>query len=105
MTLLRGETEKEGTLQLCRGGTWGSVCDEGWSTADAAVVCRQLGFLSARTIGVRGSSFGPGSGNTYITNVRCTGNETTLDDCPSRANASCGSGEHAGVICPTCMQT
>ena len=35
-----------GRLEVCLGGTFGSVCDENWSTAGASVVCRQLGLSS-----------------------------------------------------------
>ena len=34
----------EGTIQVCYGGVWGSVCDDWWAVNDALVVCRQLGF-------------------------------------------------------------
>ena len=36
-------------MEICFGGVWGTVCDDGWSTTDARVVCRQLGYI---TIGV-----------------------------------------------------
>lgn len=34
----------EGTVQICMGGVWGTVCDNLWGTSDANVVCGQLGY-------------------------------------------------------------
>ena len=39
-----GSTLLEGRVEICLGGTWGTVCDDGWSPFDAIVTCRQLGF-------------------------------------------------------------
>ena len=33
----------EGRVEVCTSAGWGTVCDNGWNTADGRVVCRQLG--------------------------------------------------------------
>ena len=44
--LIGGQDEREGTVELCVEGAWGSVCDHYWGPSDASVVCRQLGNSS-----------------------------------------------------------
>lgn len=44
MRLVDGETPNEGRLELCYLNHWGTVCDDGFGAAEAAIVCRQLGF-------------------------------------------------------------
>ena len=42
--LVNGSSQNEGRVEICNDNQWGTVTDDGWSSNDAEVVCRQLGY-------------------------------------------------------------
>ena len=91
-------------------GQWGGICDDEFDINDANVICRMLGFPSARavianhlgyptTFDLYGSA---PSGNKFILdNLGCIGNESSVFDCPhpGQWNENCGATNIAGVQC------
>ncbi|XP_051741138.1 deleted in malignant brain tumors 1 protein-like isoform X16 [Ctenopharyngodon idella] len=98
--LVNGPRMCSGRVEVFHNGTWGTVCDDSWDSTDAEVVCREMGCGSV--IEAKSSAyFGQGSGQIWLDEVRCRGNETTLINCSSNVwgKHNCGHGEDAGVIC------
>ncbi|XP_075889636.1 neurotrypsin isoform X1 [Nelusetta ayraudi] len=96
--LVGGGSRKEGRVEVYLHGDWGSICDSGWNDLNAAVVCRQLGHSGA-ALAARG--FGQGKGPVHLDQVRCTGKEEFLGECPSLGLSvqGCRQRQDAGVRC------
>ncbi|XP_024126033.1 lysyl oxidase homolog 3B isoform X4 [Oryzias melastigma] len=90
----------EGRVELFYRGEWGTICDDDFSLANANVLCRQLGFVSA-TGWTHSAKYGKGQGKIWLDNVLCNGGEKSIDSCKSRGwgNSDCTHDEDAGVIC------
>ncbi|XP_058863911.1 deleted in malignant brain tumors 1 protein-like, partial [Acipenser ruthenus] len=74
-----GGTPCVGRVEVYRQGQWGAVCDNGWDTVDAGVVCKQLGCGYGKY-----SSHTSSSGLAYrLDSVSCSGSESALWDCAS----------------------
>ncbi|XP_072894943.1 scavenger receptor cysteine-rich type 1 protein M130-like [Hemitrygon akajei] len=82
LRLSGSEDSCAGQLEVYYRGSWGVVCDDSWDLVDANVVCRQLGCgyaLEDKTHVYCGRRSLP----VWLDEMRCSGNETFLWECPS----------------------
>ncbi|XP_076199158.1 macrophage receptor MARCO isoform X1 [Aptenodytes patagonicus] len=91
------EGGRRGRVEVFYDGSWGTICDDGWSTQDATVVCRMLGYNHA----VSAFTATAGTGRIWLDDVNCRGNESSIFDCPKPAWGvnNCSHNEDAGVEC------
>uniref|UniRef100_A0A3Q3ALF3 SRCR domain-containing protein n=1 Tax=Kryptolebias marmoratus TaxID=37003 RepID=A0A3Q3ALF3_KRYMA len=95
-----GSARCSGRLEVYHNNIWGTVCDDDWDSNDADVVCRQLNC--GTSLGsLHSAKFGEGTGQIWLDDVQCTGEESSLTSCQHRGLGShnCGHGEDVGVVC------
>ena len=115
-----------GRVEFCLNGDWGTVCDDGWTTVDANVACRQLGYSGSceccnahsivSTLWIKliivllyfadataysNAHFGPDTSIiTALSDVVCTSTQSRLIDCNyDLFMGNCSHSDGAGVQC------
>ena len=59
-------------------------------------------FLYTTAFGVSQAIFGQGTGPAFLTNMRCTGTESSLLSCSRSGTPFCSLYYGVGVVCPPC---
>ncbi|KAG2453260.1 hypothetical protein HYH02_002583 [Chlamydomonas schloesseri] len=106
--LVNGTNEDEGRLEIrLRDKTWGTVCDDGFDNAAAAVACRALRRPHTAALALGSARFGEGAGPIYLVDVSCRGDEVDLQQCRHRdgtGTSDCRHSEDVSVRCQDALE-
>ncbi|XP_050418836.1 uncharacterized protein LOC126832172 [Patella vulgata] len=101
-TLINGQAENEGRLEVYHKGQWGTLCGHNLDNAEASIICRSLGYFGG--VAAEKGSFGPGKGGFWGYNKTCIRNQR----CPvvnERIEfAHCKHANDLGIVCDHMMR-
>uniref|UniRef100_A0ABM0H1S3 Deleted in malignant brain tumors 1 protein-like n=1 Tax=Saccoglossus kowalevskii TaxID=10224 RepID=A0ABM0H1S3_SACKO len=94
----------QGRLQIYHDHEWGTICSLGWTTNSATVACKQLGF-SVAIVDIT-DEFGEGNGPIHLSQVQCSGTESSLSACNVQwGGNSCDHSNDVGIKCANSQLT
>ncbi|KAL8597993.1 hypothetical protein ACOMHN_011418 [Nucella lapillus] len=103
---ISGSSEiRYGGVEVFTSQQWVAVCDQGFDTNAALVVCGALGYSHGRpqccsALGKLTSSSNAMTATTIgLTVTSCRGDESTLLDCQVNLTRTCSSAKYASVLC------
>ena len=90
-----------GRVEIFYNSDYGTICDTHWTLAEANVTCTSLGYPGATAAYSGAVPFGAGSGNVWLDNVTCTGQEPFLQSCTYTGfgGVGCPHSRDVGVAC------
>ncbi|XP_072166898.1 neurotrypsin-like [Diadema setosum] len=96
--LVDGPSPQAGRVEIFHDNSWGTICDNTWSSTEAEVVCDQLGYDD---VDVALEYFGPGDGAIHINSLSCDGDESSVENClyVNFSSTGCDHTEDVGVRC------
>ncbi|XP_019213856.1 uncharacterized protein LOC102080700 isoform X1 [Oreochromis niloticus] len=102
---LVGSARCYGRVEVYNSTSRGKLCDDSWVSNDATVVCRELKCGKALAIS-QSVNFNSSTEEMWLANVNCSGQETSLTQCPHGAfgKNGCEHNEGVGVVCSETLQ-
>ena len=93
-------------VKMNESSEWQGVCDDywqgviKWGRQNAEVICRMLDFPGAINF-TTSSGYGAynNSADFALDDIRCQGDEVSLEDCKYTTRENCGITEYVGVAC------
>ncbi|XP_053401382.1 uncharacterized protein LOC123549404 isoform X2 [Mercenaria mercenaria] len=99
--LVDGGSPSSGAVEVLHNGLWGRVCHDYFGSAEAKVVCRELGYPTDTVDYTRSSYYGSSNELIWLDDLFCVGTENSLEECKHKGWGShnCNKYKHASVHC------